>query len=112
MIYLELSEVGFFEIFKGIILPLLTVFGLEIVYRSTLLEMSKSSVPEMQDDFEDADGVNEFFEWIVWLGGTKALCLLLTLSFMMMDKASSMYLWSTSIAMYFFANILESLYAQ
>ena len=67
----------------------------------------------MQEGFErNDDGLNEFFEWLVWLGGTKSLCLILTLSFMMMDKASSLYLWSTSITMYFFGNILESLYAE
>lgn len=111
MIYLELYEVGFFEIFKGIILPLAIVFLLELAYRKMMLEISKSSVPEMQEDFEGADGINDFFEWLVWLGGTKSLCLILTLSFMMMDKASSLYLWSTSITMYYLGNILESLYA-
>lgn len=31
---------------------------------------------------------------------------------MCMDKASSMYLWSTSFFVYYLANVLESLYAQ
>ena len=93
-------------------MPLAAVFLLELLYRNTLLDLSKSSVPEMQEDFDREDGVNDFFEWLVWLGSTKSLCLILTLSFMMMDKASSLYLWSTSITMYFFGNILESLYAE
>ena len=56
----------------------------------------------MQEDYE---GMNLFFEWMVWLGGIKILCLLITLSFVVMDKASSMYLWSASIAMYYMTNI-------
>ena len=32
MIYLDLYEVGFFEIFKGIILPLFLVFFFELLY--------------------------------------------------------------------------------
>ena len=69
-------------------------------------------MPELQQDFEDDDSTNNFLEWVVFLGQTKTLCLILTLAFMMMDKASSLYIWSTSITMYFFANILESLYAE
>ena len=47
MIYLDLYEVGFFEVFKGVILPLVAVFGFELIYRGVMLEISKDSVPKM-----------------------------------------------------------------
>ena len=110
MIYLDLYEVGPYEVFKGVILPLVAVFGFELIYRSLMLEISKDSVPKMQENLEN-DGFMELFELVIYLGGTRVLCLILVLSFMVMDKASSLYLWSTSFAMYFTANTLESLYA-
>ena len=56
--------------------------------------------------------MKELLETVVVLGSVKALLLVLTCSFMCMDKASSMYLWSASFFVYYLANILESLYAQ
>ena len=97
---------------KQIVLPLSAVFLLELVYRKAMLEVSKESVPEMQDDFETVDGLNEFFTTVVWLGSVRVLLMLLTVTFMLMDKASSMYLWSMSFIVYYLANILESVYAQ
>lgn len=47
MIYLELQEIGAFDILKGIVLPLLLVFSVEPMYRYMMLEISKDSVPEM-----------------------------------------------------------------
>jgi hypothetical protein len=111
MIYLELEETDLFKVLKQIVFPLAACFLAELVYRDAMLEFSKDSVPEMQDDF-DNDGPNQFQETIVWLGSIKVLLVLLTVAFMCMDKASSMYLWSMSILVYYSANILESLYAQ
>ncbi len=65
----------------------------------------------MQEDFAQEDGPNQFFETIVWLGTIRVLLVLLTVTFMWMDKASSMYIWSMSLLVYYAANILESLYA-
>ena len=112
MIYLELQEVGFFELLRGVIIPLLAVFGFELIYRNMMLSISQSSVPEMQEDFQDADGLNEFLMAVVKLGSIRCVLLILIVSFMLMDKASSMYLWSSSFTVYYMANILESLYAQ
>ena len=43
MIYTEVyeNEIGLFEIFKGIILPLLAVFVFELIYRDVLMDFSK-----------------------------------------------------------------------
>ena len=46
------------------------------------------------------------------LGSGNTFCLLLLGSFMLMDKASSMYLWSAFIAMHFLVNNLESMFAE
>lgn len=45
-------------------------------------------------------------------GSLKALLLVLTCSFMVLDKATSMYLWSSTFFVYYLANILESMYAE
>ena len=111
MIYIDSSETSFIEIFKGIFLPLLAVFMVELAYRDILQDFSESSVPEMQKDLETMDTLKSLLDITIVLGSTKVLCLVLVISFMLMDKASSMYLWSTSISMYFLANILESMYA-
>ena len=74
-----------------------------------LLELSKDSVPEMQDDFQGAD---ELLKTIVMAGSLEVLLLVLTCTFMLLDKATSMYLWSSSFFVYYFANVLESLYAE
>ena len=47
MIYLEQQEIGFFEVFRGVILPLALVFLAEIAYRDLMMEFSISSVPEL-----------------------------------------------------------------
>jgi len=106
MIYLDLYEVGFFELFKGIILPLLAVFLCELIYRQALMDISKESVPTFQESMEGKDDLQSFFMTVVYMGSTKVLLLVLTIAFMAMDKASSMYLWSTSFAMYFIANVM------
>jgi len=93
-------------------LPLLLVFGVELAYRHMMLEISKSSIPEMQDDFEGADGLNALFETVIVMGSLKALLLVLSSSFMLLDKATSMYLWSTSFFIFYLANVLDSLYAE
>ena len=98
--------------FKGVILPLTLVFLLELAYRSILLSISKQSVPELQDDFKEADGFNDFLEVVIALGSTEVQLLLLTIAFMLIDKASSMYLWASSFMMYYIVNILQSLYAE
>ena len=112
MIYLDLYEVGFFEIFKGIILPLCLVFFFELLYSQALLDISKQTVPEMQEDLEDNEELLAFFEAVVALGSPRALLALITGAFVLMDKASSLYLWSVTLATYFIANSLESLYAE
>lgn len=112
MIYLELQEIGFFDIFKGVVLPLLLVFGAELIYGTLLLEVSKSSVPEMQEDMEGANSLNGFLEFMVIAGSLGAMLFVLSCSFVLLDKATSMYLWSTSFFIYYLANILESLYAE
>ena len=93
-------------------MPLLAVFIFEMAYRGMMLNISKDSVPGIQESLKDSDGIIEFFEIIVEMGSVKALCGLLMVAFMVMDKASSMYLWSCSFFMYYLANILESLYSQ
>lgn len=49
---------------------------------------------------------------IVLKSSKTVLLLLLACTFMAMDKATSMYLWSSSFFVFYLANILESLYAQ
>ena len=74
--------------------------------------LSKESVPTLQENTEGNEELKDFFIMIVHLGSTKTLVMVLTLAFMMKYNASSMYLWSTSFAVYFTANILQSLYAE
>ena len=112
MIYLELQEIGFFDVFRGVILPLALVFLAELAYRDMMMEISKSSVPEMQDDLEGADTFKLMLEEIVLMSSKSVLLLLLACSFMAVDKATSMYLWSSSFFVFYLANILESLYSQ
>ena len=112
MIYLELQEVGFFELFKQVILPLALVFLLEMVFGGIMLRISKESVPELQDDLREIDGMNEFFEYVIWLGSTEMLLLFLSVTFMFIDKASAMYLWASTFTIYFLMNILASLYKE
>ena len=109
MTLLKVSEVTIWKVVRWFIIPILVVFIQEIVLRDRLLAYSIKHVPQMQVDFAE---YNWFFEWMVYQGSPAVLGLILTCSFMMMDKASSMYLWSTSIMMYFLANIMKSLYAQ
>jgi len=106
MIYVDLQEVGLFEVFKGVIAPLLIVFLLELAYRDILMEISKDSVPDLQDNFSDADGPKDFLEVVVVAGSMKALLLIMCVAFVCMDKASAMYLWSSTYCVYFLANIL------
>lgn len=68
--------------------------------------LSKQSVPTLQENTEGNKELKGFLIMIVHFGSTEALLIILTIAFMMMDKASSMYLWSTSFAVYFTANIL------
>ena len=49
---------------------------------------------------------------IVLKSSKAVLLLLLACTFMAVDKATSMYLWSSSFFVFYLANILESLYAQ
>ena len=48
---------------------------------------------------------------IVLKSSKAVLLLLLACRFMAMDKATSMYLWSSSFFVFYLSNILESLYA-
>lgn len=75
MIYLDANEVGFFDISKGIVLPLLFVFLIELAYRDMLMEISKESVPEMQENLADSEGFTDFLEVVVIAGSIRALVL-------------------------------------
>lgn len=112
MIYLDLYEVGFFEIFKTIILPLLLVFILEMLYAGALMDISKQSVPTLQENMEGNEDLQQFFEAVISMGSSRALLLILTIAFVAMDKASSLYLWSTTFAIYYVANLMETLYSE
>lgn len=61
---------------------------------------------------EGSDNIQDFFTLILAMGTTKSLLFLLIVAFVAMDKASSLYVWSTSFAIYFLTNILESFYAE
>jgi membrane-associated phospholipid phosphatase len=96
------------QIAVGVVLPLVAVFGLELLYRDTLFETTLRDVPLMQ-----AKGkLRPLMENISTVGGMPATFFVLVVASNLMSKPAAFYLISGVLFVQYMTEALKSFYLQ
>ncbi len=74
----------------GVLLPLMLIFGLEMLYRDTLFSASLKDIPLMQANPK----LKPLMQNISWAGGMPATILVLAVALNLMSKPAAYYLIS------------------
>ena len=100
-----------FDVIISIVLPICLVFGFEVLYRDPLLDVSRSSVPELQDDLKGS-GTATLLSWIGFFGSFEALIVYLIICFNILEKPNALYLVSSMASVYWMVHQIKSYYRE
>ena len=92
-------------------LPLCLVFGLEMLYREPLLDVSRRSVPQVQENFAGT-GTERLLTVIGTLGSYEAILCYLAVCFNVLDRPTSLYLFTSMASVYYIVHCMKSYYKE